>query len=313
MTDSSQSIKMAELEHNFQIMSDLHLETPKSRPTYEECEIVPRCSCLALLGDIGHASDPRLFDFLDRQLAKFQLVLYLLGNHEPYGTTFPEAAERVKTYELSVKQRRNDEEAPRTGHFVFLKRTRYDVSSQLTVLGCTLFSSITPKQTDSVTQFVSDFSYINEWTVASHNAAHQTDVQWLNTQVREMAQKEPNRTIVVFTHHSPTSLEAADDPQYIKDDGHVRSAFNTDLSSQSCWTSSQVKLWAFGHTHFNCDIKDPQTGKRIFANQKGYSKSEALNFSPDRVVAMPTRHEIEEFRDDEPDLRQRRCPGCVVS
>ena len=78
-----------------QIMSDLHLETPKTRPSYEELEIQPDCQCLALLGDIRNVSDPRLFEFFDRQLQQFETVLYLLGNHEPYGSTFTEARETI--------------------------------------------------------------------------------------------------------------------------------------------------------------------------------------------------------------------------
>jgi hypothetical protein len=44
----------------------------------------------------------------------------------------------------------------------------------------------------------------------------------------------------------------------------------------------RVKMWAFGHTHFNCDFEDKLDGetgtetsmrkrtKRVVANQKGY-------------------------------------------
>lgn len=73
-----------------QIMSDLHLETPKARPTYEEFEIQPQCKYLALLGDIGNIGDQRLFAFLEEQLTKFEIVFYLLGNHEQFGLTMPQ-------------------------------------------------------------------------------------------------------------------------------------------------------------------------------------------------------------------------------
>lgn len=269
-------------------MSDLHLETPKARPSYEDFEIQPECQCLALLGDIGHASDPRLFDFFNRQLQQFQALLYLLGNHEPYGMTFPRAKETIRAFEADVEQRRRSSNNPTTGKFVFLDRSRYDLSESLTVFGCTLFSSINPQQRESAARFVSDFSNIDDWTVESHNAAHQTDLQWLNSQISECTQNEPDRSIVVLTHHSPTALDEADDPNHVKDGAQIRSAFTTDLSSQPCWTTPQVKLWAFGHTHFNCDLFDPQTQKRVVANQKGYRKSESLNFSGSQVVEVDT-------------------------
>lgn len=265
-------------------MSDLHLETPKARPSYEDFEIQPKCHCLALLGDIGNVSDPRLFDFFNRQLQQFETVLYLLGNHEPYGITFSEAKEIVLRFEAEVEQQRRSPDNSTTGKFVFLERSRYDLSEDLAVFGCTLFSFVTPGQRNSVARFVSDFSRINEWTVDSHNAEHQAHLQWLNSQVSDCAQNEPHRSIVVLTHHSPTALEEADDPKHIKDDAQIRSAFTTDLSDQLCWTTPQVRLWAFGHTHFNCDIEDPQTKKRIVCNQQGYRKAESLGFSGTKVV-----------------------------
>ena len=247
--------------------------------------IEPQCACLALLGDIGNVSDPWLFAFLDRQLQQFEIVFYLLGNHEPYGTTFAGAKEMLCVFEADVEERRR---LPNSiiGKFVFLDRKRYDYSENLTVLGCTLFSFIKPEQRDSVARFVSDFSKISDWNVESHNAAHQSDLQWLNSQISECARNEPQRSIVVLTHHSPTASEAANDPRHVQDHTQVQSAFVTDISDQVCWRNPQVKVWAFGHTHFNCDLKDPQTGKRVVANQKGYVREEVLTFDETKVVRV---------------------------
>ena len=278
---SLNKFKMADFR--FQIMSDLHLETPNARPSYDEFEIKPQCPCLALLGDIGNVSDPRHFGFLDRQLRQFELIFYLLGNHEPYGTTFPEAKAALRAFEADVEKRRCSADS-KIGKFVFLDRRRYDCSEELTVLGCTLFSFIKPEQRDPVARFVSDFSNINNWTIESHNAAHQSDLQWLNSQLSYCARNEPHRSIVVLTHHSPTTLEAANDPRHMQDRIGVQSAFVTDISEQICWTSPQVKLWAFGHTHFNCDLEDPRTRKRVMANQKGYRRAEVLAFDGAKVV-----------------------------
>ena len=66
-----------------QILSDLHLETPHLLPMYSDFRVEPRSPYLALLGDIGNANDRRLFQFLEEQLRRFQIVFYVLGNHEP--------------------------------------------------------------------------------------------------------------------------------------------------------------------------------------------------------------------------------------
>lgn len=273
---------------DFQIMSDLHLETPLARPTYDNFAqtIIPQSPYLALLGDIGYACDTRLFEFLEEQLHHFQIVFFLLGNHEAYGTSVPATKALVEAFAARMDEMRSV--LKNLGRFVFLDQTRYDIDDGMTVLGCTLFSRVLEEQEGTVKMFVTDFSSIENWEICDHNMAHEGDVNWLNTQVESIMKSEPGRTIVIFTHHSPTLLEAATDPIHTGDSAQVTSAFATDLSKEICWSSAQVKLWAFGHTHFNCDFEDPHTKKRIFANQKGYRRAESLTFDATKIVHVDT-------------------------
>jgi Calcineurin-like phosphoesterase len=266
----------------FQIMSDLRLETPLARLSYDDFaeRLELRSSHLALLGDIGYACDPRLFNFLEDQLHRFQTVFFLLGNHEAYGMSFSPAKTAVDAFAARVNEMRRLSEP--IGRFVFLDQTRYDFNEHITILGCTLFSHISEEQTETVNMFVTDFSRIEDWEFMDHNKAHKSDVNWLNAQVKSITEEEPERTVVVFTHHSPTLLEAATDPMHKDDSAQVNSAFATDLSREICWRSSRVKLWAFGHTHVNCDFEDPHSKKRVFANQKGYCRAENFNFECDQ-------------------------------
>lgn len=275
-----------------QIVSDLHLETPLVRPTYDQFNIIPRCSHLALLGDIGHVSDDRLFNFIRIQLSRFEIVFFLLGNHEPFGTSFPEAQSIVSAFADTVERMRLTSLG--LGQFVFLNKTRFDVSKDLTILGCTLFSKVRPSQKETVRLFVSDFSSIENWTVEDHCDHHHADLAWLNRQVAHIAENEPSRSIIIFSHHSPTISKAANDPKHWDDSNEVNSAFVTDLSQQTCWISPNVKLWAFGHTHYNCDYMDSQTGKRVLANQKGYKRSEAEGFDVDKIISLD--YDIEDLR-----------------
>jgi hypothetical protein len=295
----------------FQIISDLHLETPQTRPTYGDFEIEPRAPYLALLGDIGNVCDERLFNFLETQLRRFQIVFFVLGNHEPYGTSFIAAKATVKSFENKIRASR-ETLYPGFGEFIFLDQTRYDVTSHCTILGCTLFSKVLPEQIMPVKMFVSDFSNIKDWTVDNHCEAHTSDLSWLNLQVSSLMQQEPSRSILIFTHHSPTTIAAAVDPRNESDASQVRSAFSTDLSKELCWACPQVKLWAFGHTHFNCDFKDPQTGKRVFANQKGYRRAEMVDFdalkviegfADDQIFTKQT-HGRDHVHDDRPNRKQ---------
>ncbi|KAF2490445.1 hypothetical protein BU16DRAFT_530931 [Lophium mytilinum] len=268
-----------------QVMSDLHLETPVTRPAYSQFVITPQCPNLALLGDIGNVVDPRLLEFLRAQLQHFELVFFLLGNHEPYDSNYSITIERLRKFEKEANQAR---QVPNSacGRFVFLDQTRFDISGSVTILGCTFFSQIADEQKDSITRFVSDFEKIEGWTVDQHNAAHEDDLAWLNAQVTAIEQDEPWRSIVVLTHHSPTLLPTAHDARHLEDGNEVRSAFVTDVSRERCWTSKNVKVWAFGHTHFNCDFEDDRTGIRVVANQKGYSRTENVTFDVEKVIEI---------------------------
>lgn len=282
----------------FQIVSDLHLETPQIRPTYGDFEIEPRAPHLALLGDIGNVCDERLFLFLEKQLRQFQIVFFLLGNHEPYGTSFPTARATIKSFENKMKASRRTSD-PGVGEFVFLDQTRYDLTSRHTILGCTLFSEVLPEQIVPVQMFVSDFTNIESWTVDNHCEAHASDLSWLNLQVSSLMLQEPSRSIIIFTHHSPTTVAEAADPKNESDANQVRSAFSTDLSKELCWTCPQVKLWAFGHTHFNCDFEDPQTRKKVYANQKGYRRAEVVDFDALKVIEVGVEGQISTRANDD--------------
>jgi len=247
---------------SFQIMSDLHLET---HPSYDHFKLEQTAPYLALLGDIGHVGDERLFTFLEKQLERYDIVYFLLGNHEPYHISLGLAKTKVKTFAEKMKRLNARSTA---GKFIFLDQTRHDLTGNLTILGCTLFSHITDEQEYAVeTRFV-DFKDILRWTVDDHNLAHQSDLKWLNEQVAKIEREEPERKIVIFTHYSPCSDARANNPEH--QGSEVSSGFVTDLKDEGCWKSSAVGMWAFGHTHYNCDFVEESIGKRVLANQKGY-------------------------------------------
>ncbi|KAF1348912.1 hypothetical protein BDV97DRAFT_370135 [Delphinella strobiligena] len=251
-------------DDQIQIVSDLHLENPSA---YEIFEIVPKSWHLALIGDIGHAVDE------DRVLLarKSRAVPQFLAL----------ARSKLHDFQMLIDEER---QSVRLGRFVFLERTRYDLTPDLTILGCTLYSRIQPEQHDYVSFGLNDYYHIKDWTVEDHDIAHTADLAWLNEQVSEIAANEPNRRVSIFTHHSPTIDSRAMDPNHAN--SKISSGFMTDLSSECCWTSPNVKLWAFGHTHFNCDFVGDKTGKSVVANQRGYYFSAAQRFDAENVISL---------------------------
>lgn len=102
-----------------QVLSDLHLET---HPSHDSFTIPQTAPYLALLGDIGHVAEPQLYNFLEAQLAKFSIVFFLLGNHEPYHVSFKLAKSKLNSFQSKMHKQRT------VGRFVFLDQTRFDIS-----------------------------------------------------------------------------------------------------------------------------------------------------------------------------------------
>lgn len=137
-------------------MSDLHLETRLS------CDFVLKQTApnLALLGDIGEVIDDGLFAFLDMQLRRYWNVFFVLGNHEPALTSWPDAKRRVRTFSERMENLRA---RSTIGRFIFLDQTRDDPgrhSYHPAILGCTLFSRITPAQRMEVSSRFVNFKQI---------------------------------------------------------------------------------------------------------------------------------------------------------
>lgn len=259
-----------------QILSDLHLEAPKA---YDVFAIVPRAPHLALLGDIGNAASHRdeYLGFLTRQLRQFTTVLLVPGNHEPYGSDWDATLDVLRAFERDVARDLS------LGDFILLDREVYRLpGSNVSVLGCSLFSRV-PAESEGVVSFgVNDFYRIGDgWDVERHNDAHGRDLTWLNAVV----EAEGGRDMVVLTHWSPSVDGRAVDPRHA--DSRIGSAFATDLSGEACFRHGGVKVWAFGHTHYNCDFvveREEARPLRLVANQRGYYFAQAEGFDVDKTV-----------------------------
>ncbi|KAL9097049.1 MAG: hypothetical protein Q9165_001013 [Trypethelium subeluteriae] len=263
-----------------QILSDLHLEAPKA---YDIFEIVPKAPHLALLGDIGNIAvhKDECLAFLTRQLSNFRTVLFVPGNHEAYHSSWPETLTILRIFEQKVRENSS------LGAFVLLDRTVFWLpDTNVTILGCSLFSSIPPERHTAVSFGLNDFFQTSGWDVDAHNEAHKRDIAWLNAQVADLGQSDVK--IIIFSHWNPSMDTRAIEPRYA--DSPIKSAFSTDLSGEACFTSDQVKLWAFGHTHYNCDFTVQRAGiaepLRLFTNQRGYYFAQAEGYDGEKTVEI---------------------------
>lgn len=263
-----------------QVLSDLHLEAPKG---YEFFDILPKAPYLALLGDVGNIVPHRddFIAFITQQLKQFQVVLFVLGNHEAYHSNWYEALSILRGFENDA---RND---AALGEFVLLDRAAYRLPGTNTViLGCSLFSYIPPESEQAVSFGLNDFYQIDGWDVTAHNEAHRRDLAWLNTNVARLEREDVK--IVILSHWSPSTDSRSIDPKHAT--SPITSAFATDLSDQACFESEKVKIWAFGHTHYNCDFSFGRKGGtgplRLVTNQRGYYFSQAKGFDAEKVIEV---------------------------
>jgi len=72
---------------------------------------------------------------------------------------------------------------PYSGILSFDRGVYWMPETNVVILGCSLFSSISAENAMAVSLVLNDFFVINDWDIDSHNEAHKRDIAWLNTQV----------------------------------------------------------------------------------------------------------------------------------
>ncbi|KAG5915664.1 hypothetical protein E4U61_004398 [Claviceps capensis] len=267
---------------HIQIVSDLHLESPKG---YDVYDIPAKAPYLALLGDIGnvvpHKDD--FFDFLTRHLRRFKAVLFVPGNHEAYEATWKETMAVLREFEDKIERDSS------LGEFAVLDRGMFrPPGCDTVILGCSLFSHVPQESQMAVEIGLNDFFQIQDWTVADHNEAHSRDLAWLNAEVAKIEDQGSATNIIILTHWSPSRSRDTTDPKHRG--SRISSGFSTDLYSERCFASAKVKVWAFGHTHYNCDVEmereDGAGMLRLVANQRGYYSVQSDGFDAAKTIQL---------------------------
>ncbi len=263
-----------------QILSDLHLESPKA---YDIFEIPPKAQYLALLGDIGYVTAHKddFSAFLRRQLKQFKAVLFVPGNHEAYRSTWDDTIETLRALE---QEARGDVSL---GEFVLMDRTIYrPADTNVVLMGCSLFSSIPPEKQMAIEMGINDFYQTRDWTTNSHNDSHRRDVTWLNTEVSKLEKSDVK--IMILSHWSPSQDPRTMDARH--SGSSITCGFSTDMSEEPCFRSDKVKVWAFGHTHYNCDVEFERGGDltpiRLVTNQRGYYFAQAEKFDLEKTITL---------------------------
>lgn len=283
-------------------MSDLHLEVGQQYAGFDFPVTAPY---LVLAGDVGCLADYDAYlGFLRRQTERYTRVFLVLGNHEFYGLDFATG--------LSTAQKMEDEPSL-GGKLCLLQQTRADIGGgAVTILGCTLWSSVPAEDRDIVASKVADFRRIKDWIVEDHNDAHRSDLRWLKAELQTLRSElettlqearhetgvvnpaPAERSVVVITHHAPL-VQGTSRPEHLQNPW--ASAFATDVLTVGRW--DPVSSWVYGHTHYSCDFE--AYAIRVVSNQRGYrlpglappmqdeedKRDDA--FDPSKVIRVPIK------------------------
>jgi len=252
------------------ILSDLHLGHCGFEPPRSDADVV------ILAGDIARPREAVAW------ACRFDKpVLYVLGNHEFYGSSLEGAASEFER--LSA------------GTCVRLLDNAEIVIDGVRFLGSTLWTDFElfgagERRTAAMTEaqkLMRDFSRIRigeaearVFSPADAAALFARDARWLDTRLDT---KHDGPTVVI-THHAPSRQSLH--PRFAN--SLLSAAFVSD--AQRLLGAARVRLWVHGHTHDSFDHL--VNGTRVVCNPRGYAKdgvNENALFDPGLTIEVDSK------------------------
>jgi Icc-related predicted phosphoesterase len=202
-------------------------------------------------------------------------ILYVSGNHEPYGHGLPDVIGDLRKAARAFR-----------GRVHVLERDEVVIGG-VRFLGCTLWSDFAvggegerERSMAICAELVNDYEHI-AWTPESralrpHDTLrmHETSRRWLE---HRLSAPHDGPTVVV-THHSPLPPRIRLDPVRRA----LAGAFVSDL--RALMGAERTPLWIHGHTHRRVDVE--VNGTRVVSNARGYPHEPVEGFEPGLVVEL---------------------------
>ena len=249
------------------VLSDLHLSVHDMDRPDNDADVV------VLAGDIARP----------RESARWALgfdkpVLYVLGNHEYYGSSIEEAANELKRLCAGTHVHVLDDSEITLGGVRFLGTTLW-TDFMLCGEGDAKAAAI-----EQATRLMRDFSRIRSgdadgalFTPADSAALFARHAGWLDRRL-----DAPHaRPTVVITHHAPSRRSIH--PRFGA--SPLNACFVSD--AERLVGAGRVHCWIHGHTHDSFDYV--LHGTRVLCNPRGYAKAgvnENPRFDPDLMIEV---------------------------
>jgi Icc-related predicted phosphoesterase len=262
----------------FNLVSDLHLNFGDIT--------LPGGECLIMAGDIMEAGHLRVADnakkdvfladryrrFIKEELAKYNRVIYVLGNHESYSNAYEDTFERLQV------------EMPM--HVEMLEGTSTQVND-VHIFGGTLWTDF--NRSDPVTLQICEDS-MNDFTAIRHKDGFKVKMAYgaeyytnkfkpafvkkifheTVSKLNRFCEDHKEDKVLVVTHHAPTELSI--DAMY-KADYHMNGAYHSRLG-EFIMDRPCIKTWVHGHVHTQNDYMMGDC--RVISNPRGYKGYEQI-------------------------------------
>jgi len=238
-----------------QFFSDIHLEFYTNKVEINNIvSKIEKCADICVIaGDIGYPFHFSYAFFLESISKIFKHVIIIHGNHEYYQLTESQKDKTMK--DIKEKTR---EICINLSNVHFLDNSYIDIIDEdednngtiYRFIGSVLWSYIYMPQ-----YLVNDKYNIEEYTVENNNKWFKTNVDYLETILRETEEQNKNQNenkniiCVVITHHLPSFHL-------------IHEKYKHDYKYNQCFASSSdrlikspVKAWIFGHTHMKINKK----------------------------------------------------------
>lgn len=245
------------------LFSDLHLELNGSEYVMKYIsklddnvigEDLPSAEhdVLVLAGDIFHPDVETYKPFFDYITTKFNIILYIFGNHEYYshGHSYLNSKHKIRRV-LS-----------RYDNLHILDNETYHYKG-IKFIGTTLWTRITTNPA-LIEKRGNDYKHIYRNNIPIRTR----DVNRWNEENRIWLQREINEPCIVITHHAPLF----NNPRagvLVSDQAHIANGmeelYHNDLRYL---LNKNIIAWCYGHTHYATDFV--YEGIQFFSNPLGY-------------------------------------------
>lgn len=245
-----------------QILSDLHLEFEAY--DYSDCD----CDVVVLAGDIHVKAHGVLWA---KEMIKNKPVIYVLGNHEFYGKTYPKLIGQLKELTKNTNIHLLEKDVLTLDGVNFIGTTLW---TDFEILGDPRIAGYQCQQ--EMTDYkkirkLPGYSKIRSLDTALY---HKLSRSWLQ---KELERLEGQKNIVV-THHGP-SMQSV--PPYYQED-IITSAYVSNL--ERLILAYQPNAWIHGHLHNSSDYRIGKT--RVLCNPKGYPSELNLDFEATKILEV---------------------------